>query len=217
VKTAFKLEGTIRVDYTPVHTALREAIANAVIHADYHGKRGIVIEKSVYSLRIANPGSFRIPLPVATDGGISDPRNTTIFKILSLVGIGERAGSGLNTIQHEWEKHRWPSPTVYQSFNPERTTLVLSWTIDNNSSEKTSESSEKTSESSEKTSKSSEKTSERILQLIMVNNKVSSAELSVAIGISSRAVEKQLKALKDKGVLKRRGPAKGGSWEIVLD
>jgi predicted HTH transcriptional regulator len=37
VKTPFKLVGDTRIDDTPVHKALREALANALIHANYYG------------------------------------------------------------------------------------------------------------------------------------------------------------------------------------
>ena len=35
------MSGGERIDDTPVHKALREALANCLIHADYHGLRGI--------------------------------------------------------------------------------------------------------------------------------------------------------------------------------
>ena len=45
IKVPFKLEGTDRIDDTPLHKALREALANALIHADYYDRRGLVIQK----------------------------------------------------------------------------------------------------------------------------------------------------------------------------
>lgn len=46
IKTPFKLEGGSRVDDTPVHQALREALANCLVNADYYGRRGVVIIKN---------------------------------------------------------------------------------------------------------------------------------------------------------------------------
>lgn len=70
------------------------------------------------------------------------------------------------------------------------------------------------SESSEKkfgdNEKSSEKTSEIILSMLKENPK-----LSEKIGITSRAVEKQLANLVQKGIIKREGSPKGGHWEIL--
>ncbi|WP_302352515.1 winged helix-turn-helix transcriptional regulator, partial [Leyella stercorea] len=78
-------------------------------------------------------------------------------------------------------------------------------------SEKSTGSSEKTSNSSEKTSNSSEK----ILELIKQNPKISAAGIAMEIGISSRGVEKQIKKLREAGIIKRNGADKGGYWEIV--
>ena len=45
IKVPFKLIGADRIDDTPLHKALREALANALIHADYYDRRGLVIQK----------------------------------------------------------------------------------------------------------------------------------------------------------------------------
>ena len=63
--------------------------------------------------------------------------------------------------------------------------------------------------------KSSEKTSEIILLMLKENPKLSAKKLSEKIGITSRAVEKQLANLVQKGIIKREGSPKGGHWEIV--
>ena len=76
------------------------------------------------------------------------------------------------------------------------------------------------SESSEKkfgdNKKSSEKTSEIILSMLKENPKLSAKKLSEKIGITSRAVEKQLANLVQKGIIKREGSPKGGHWEILI-
>jgi len=62
-----------------------------------------------------------------------------------------------------------------------------------------------------------EKGSEKILELIKVSPEISAEELASSIGISSRAVEKQIVVFKKKGLLKRIGPARGGHWEVIVD
>jgi len=64
----------------------------ALIHADYHGRRGIVIEKQAQTISFSNPGIFRVNKAVAVEGGTSDARNAHIFNIFALVDIGERSG-----------------------------------------------------------------------------------------------------------------------------
>ena len=68
------------------------------------------------------------------------------------------------------------------------------------------------------TEKSSEKSSEKnyaIIAAIRQNAKVSAAEIAIQPGISSRAVEKRIKTLRESGVIRRVGSDKGGYWEIV--
>lgn len=104
LKVPFVLSGNQREDDTPIHKLLREAITNACVHADFYGRQGLVVQKSIDGYKISNPGSMRIPITEAIDGGISDPRNGVMLKIFSLIDFGERAGSGLNEICSVWER-----------------------------------------------------------------------------------------------------------------
>jgi len=62
---------------------------------------------------------------------------------------------------------------------------------------------------------SSEKSSEKIIAIIKENPKISAREIAQNIGLTSRAVEKQIAILRKEGVLKRIGGAKGGYWKIL--
>lgn len=125
IKTPFKVESGERVDDTPVHTALREALANSLINADYYGRQGLVVIKRKDMISIANPGAFRIELETAKSGGVSDPRNTALMKMFNLINIGERAGSGIPNIYAVWRKQGWNLPEIEEQFDPERTVLIL--------------------------------------------------------------------------------------------
>ena len=74
---------------------------------------------------MSNPGSFRIGIDAAISGGFSDPRNGTMLKMLNLIDIGERAGSGIPNIYRVWHDQHWEEPTFTQSFEPDRTILSL--------------------------------------------------------------------------------------------
>ena len=125
IKTPFKVESGERVDDTPVHTALREALANSLINADYYGRQGLVVIKRKDMISIANPGAFRIELETAKSGGVSDPRNTALMKMFNLINIGERAGSGIPNIYAVWRKQGWNLPEIEEQFDPERTVVIL--------------------------------------------------------------------------------------------
>jgi ATP-dependent DNA helicase RecG len=47
------------------------------------------------------------------------------------------------------------------------------------------------------------------------NPRISSVQLATEVGISSTAIEKNLKFLKENGFIARIGPAKGGHWEVL--
>ncbi len=54
-----------------------------------------------------------------------------------------------------------------------------------------------------------------VLELIKLNPTISRKDISKKLNINESAVQKHLDALKDKMVLRRMGPDKGGSWEVV--
>ena len=125
LKVPFEMEGGFRVDDTPVHKAMREALANCLVNADYYGRGGLVIIKRRNEVTMTNPGNFRIEIAAAKSGGLSDPRNGTMLKLFNMIDVGERAGSGIPNIYRVWHDQGWVEPTITQTFDPDRTTLSL--------------------------------------------------------------------------------------------
>ncbi len=58
-------------------------------------------------------------------------------------------------------------------------------------------------------------TQKRILQMIEENNQISAAVIAEKMSLSVRAIEKNMKELRTKGMLVRHGSARGGYWEVV--
>ncbi|BAU26386.1 hypothetical protein DFP93_11460 [Aneurinibacillus soli] len=139
LRIPFQVDGFVRRDETDIHTALREAFVNTLIHTDYYGERGIVIEREEAEFVFANPGSFRIAEAQAFAGGTSDIRNPNLSKMFLLIGLGERAGSGFFTIRQTWEANNWAIPEILRQEDPARTILTLR-TIDAETVEKASDS-----------------------------------------------------------------------------
>lgn len=77
---------------SPVRQALREALVNALTHADYYDRRGLVIQRLPNQIRIANPGAFRVDVREALAGGVSDPRNAVLIRLFRLIGAGGGQG-----------------------------------------------------------------------------------------------------------------------------
>lgn len=63
--------------------------------------------------------------------------------------------------------------------------------------------------------KGSVKGSVKIIELINNNSRITAKTIVEILGISLRAVEKQIAKLQQQGILKRIGPAKGGYWTII--
>lgn len=125
IKTPFRMENGIRIDDTPVHKALREALANCLINTDYYLPQAVVIKVDSEKIVLENPGSVRTGKKQMLKGGISDPRNKTLMKMFNLINIGERAGSGVPDIYSVWNEQGWEEPIVTEQFGPDRTILTL--------------------------------------------------------------------------------------------
>ena len=59
------------------------------------------------------------------------------------------------------------------------------------------------------------KTVEKILKILSNTPSITVREMSEILGLSRRGVEEQIKSLKQKGVIRRIGPDKGGHWEVI--
>ena len=161
IKIPFKLESGDRIDNTPIHNALREALANSIINSDYYGRQGLVIIKKKNIITISNPGSFRIDIGTAKSGGVSDPRNSTLIKMFNLINVGERAGSGIPNIFKIWEKQGWNLPEINESFEPDRITLSLPINKSNYKTIKTGDKPTKTDDKPTKTGDKPTKTGDK--------------------------------------------------------
>jgi len=62
-----------------------------------------------------------------------------------------------------------------------------------------------------------EESQKKILFLIAKNSKISKKEMAEIIGISTTAIDKNIKILKKKNIIERIGPDKGGHWERKKD
>lgn len=124
LKVPFQLEKGERKDETPVHEALREALANVLVHADYSDRASVLVVKRPDMFGFRNPGLMRIPVEVALMGGEPDCRNRTLHKMFRLVGVGEQAGTGIPKILHGWQTQHWNPPKLNDTPQPYNQTLL---------------------------------------------------------------------------------------------
>jgi predicted HTH transcriptional regulator len=208
VKVPFVLQGDVRQDDTPTHKALREALVNTLVHADYSGRVSVLVVKEPAGFSFRNPGALRIPAEQALQGGLSDCRNRTMQQMFLMIGLGERAGSGLSRIVHGW-KDLGHGLQLHEHYEPQEFTLLEMRWAPEPQSEPVPEG------SGESSGESSGETGARILLLLAQSPTLTAPELAQRLGLSTRAVEKQLAKLKTRNRLRRVGPSKGGHWEVL--
>lgn len=177
ISSDIKLTTNKKSDITPITTALREALANCLINADYYGANGVVIIKENESITMSNPGGFRVELDAARAGGISDPRNTAIMRMFNLIGIGSNNGCGVSNIFSVWKSHGLVPPVIEENFEPESITLKLSF-VSNDSSDN--------SDSYTKHPDDESARQDTVISYITDNVTVTSKEISELLGVSHK-------------------------------
>ena len=195
IKVPFKMVGGERVDDTPVHKALREALANCLINADYHGVRGIVIRKESNKLIFANPGYVRTGKKQMRLGGESDPRNKSLMKMFNLINIGERAGSGVPNIFNVWNDEGFVEPLIEERFDPDRTILELSFV--KKQVKKTSDKKQAKKTSDKKQAKKTKENIEKIRKYLEEHGESKTVDIAEYIDLSSARTRVLLSTMED--------------------
>jgi ATP-dependent DNA helicase RecG len=199
--------------------ALREAIANAIIHRDYN-VRGTSITIEVYDDRveITNPGGLPKGLAIKDFGKISIRRNEHIADLFFRMDKVELAGTGIRRMKDAMAQEDLPSPKIKQAnFFTITFKRLNSADLDRIFASRTTLSTppvlvEKGVE------KGVEKLSpiERALYLLITANpSISKHSMCIEGGLTKKMVEYNLEKLREKGIIKRVGPDRGGRWEIV--
>jgi predicted HTH transcriptional regulator len=109
--------------YPPV--ALREALINAVVHADY-AQEGSSITVALFQNRIeiTNPGSLPCGLTLERAlSGSSKLRNRVLGRVFRELGLIEQWSSGLQRIISSCEEHGLPQPLFEEIGNQFRVTI----------------------------------------------------------------------------------------------
>ena len=152
----------------------------------------------------SNPGTMLVSAEDFFEGGHSICRNSALHKMFEMIGGGERAGSGADTIKKGWADNKWPVPEIKEHFgqNDDRVELTLRLVQSTSSPGKGTESG----------LKSRLKSGQKIVELMRENPSITIAELVSELGMSRSGVNKQIAKLKADGVIEREGSDKSGRW-----
>ena len=122
----FVLEGMQRIDDTPLHKLIREALTNMVIHADFMTTGVLRAEKRDDGFYFSNPGIVKLPIETVYQGGISRARNPRIQNMLRMIGFGENLGTGFPTMVDVWKKKFHTLPKLEENLQVNITELTFS-------------------------------------------------------------------------------------------
>ena len=128
LKRPFKLDGMVRIDDTPIHKAIREAVVNMMIHSDYLITGILKVTKTDTSITFSNPGNLKLPVQRIYEGGHSVARNPRIQTMFRMIGYGDNIGSGFPTILRAWGEENWRKPDLSQNEDLHQVDLKL-WMI----------------------------------------------------------------------------------------
>lgn len=180
-----------------ISIALREALANSLIHADYFSNEGIRIEAYPSYYSFFNPGKMKITIEEFFSGGKPYPRNHTITTLFRKVGISERAGSGGPEIYKSAEVSRFNLPDIFLENNS--TTLKL-WVVDIADAHPELNEHEK-----------------KILKyLINDSEEKTSSEIKKDTGITKYYFDKSIKNLVEKKIVNQTGRGKGTKYSLQI-
>ena len=202
------IDGLVRKEsYELPVAAIREMIINAHCHRSYTEESCVQVAVYDDRLEVTSPGGLYNGLTYeAMMNGRSSIRNRAIANVFSQMGLVESWGTGIKRIISAAKDFGLRDPEFIEFDDMFRVNLYR-----NILPNRFGESSEKFGDNAE----NSHSTKENIIKMIKENPRISAAAIAVKLSMSSRAVEKNIKELRESGVLVRNGSARGGYWEVV--
>lgn len=121
VEENFELDSmSVRKPESELNIALREALTNMIVHADYlDAENSIKIEVDNLYYTFSNPGRMKISEFQFFNGGQSLPRNHTLFQFFRRMGYCERVGTGGKEIANVYKnisKYRFPDLIIAPNY-----------------------------------------------------------------------------------------------------
>lgn len=182
---------------------IREALVNFLSHADYFSEIHSTVRAFDDHIEFQNPGSFPVDLKVIGTEIVSQPRNPNILRFFKLAKLSENGGYGLDKIR-EWHELTGCEVNIRSSIT--HSTVEFFMPIG---------AIQRHSAPNDANNGANNDVETKILALIGANNKISLNELAKQVGVPERTFDRIIIAMKENGIIKRVGSARGGHWEIV--
>lgn len=207
-----EINGLVRTDTYELPTeAIREAIVNSMTHRNFLDRSCVQVAVYDDRVEITSPGMLYGGLTIEQikEGG-SKIRNRCIAEVFSRMKIIESWGTGIKRMFSSCKEYGIREPELLENGDSFRVNFYRpSYNDIHQSSSKSSP------KSSPKSSlKDVNQTQQKIIEMILLNRKMTQTAMAEELGITSRAVKKSIKELNEKGILQRVGSARSGYWEV---
>ena len=192
-----------------------ETVSAFSMHTDYFSPAKPRIRIFDDRIEFLNPGALPEPLEKIMAEDLSIPRNPILAKLFRVAGLAENAGYGFDKMMTGWQRY---SGTVPEFTSDTGFTKALFQQSNQRRAPPRYEGSE---------AKVGEKVGEDLMSYLTPNQQrmvatmkknpyVSAKMLAKEVGISARKIEENIRKLKDQGIVRRIGPARGGHWQTTL-
>ena len=216
LKAVISYEGIQRIERFPVpRAALREAVLNAVVHRDYAVPAPIQIRVYEDRLKIWNPAVLPEgwSLQKLLGEHPSLPFNPLVANAFFRAGEIEAWGRGIHRIVQACREAGTPEPLL--RYEPNDLWLEFPFSADylEAVAGRMGKKPVAPAEFGEKFGEKFGETGGAIVKAMQEDPGITIPRLAKVLGLSTRAVEKNIRHLKTNGVVRRVGAAKGGRWE----
>lgn len=188
--------------------AFREAVANALIHRDYHRLGAVHVRLEDEALVVSNPGGLMDGVTLANLLVTEPrPRNRTLADAMKRVGVVERSGRGVDTIFRGMLKFGRPSPDYSRTDSHSVVVRLPTEPADLDFRRLVVE---------EERRRSAELPIDSLIALAAVRElkRVTAEELASRIQRDAASAKRTLEALTEAGLVEAHGNARGRSYTL---
>jgi len=176
------------------YDALKEAVINALIHRDYTNTSNLQIKVYDDKLVMYNGATLsdEVPIEKFDKPHQSKPFNPTMATMFYKCGFIENWGRGTLNIIEECLDYGLAKPSFEYEWTAVRTIFYAA------------------------TQKATQKTTrEQVLELLLIDNKMTRDDLATKIGVTPDAIKQHLSKLQKENKLQRVGGRKDGYWKVL--
>lgn len=221
IRLGATIDGLVRKEkYELPPEAIREMIINAHCHRNLLDESCIQVAVYDDRLEVTSPGGLYNGLTYEeVMNGHSKIRNKAIANIFSQMGLVEAWGSGIKRIFNAAKEYDLPEPQFQEFDNMFRVELFRN----NSMTELEKEAGESSEKVRRRVGEGSDiirgyelsDTQKKIVNLLLYDRQLSAAKIAEQLDMGSRSIEKNIKKLKELGILIRHGSPKNGYWEVI--